>query len=122
MKASYSFSKAGLDMPSGSLCSPVEATFPPDVRRQDLFLKQEREARKVGRGLWAQLFVNEPALTSPSPVNTPALLPTHRTHCREGYLYQILRNDVQTFTQEVKGGKISSYSRETIKKPHPREL
>lgn len=54
----------------------VVATFPPDIRHQDLFLTLEREAREASRGLWAQPFVNEPASTSPPLVNTPAPLPT----------------------------------------------
>ena len=29
------------------------ATYPPDVKYQDLFLKLQREAREAGRGLWA---------------------------------------------------------------------
>ncbi len=29
------------------------ATFPPDVRHKDLFLRLEREARAANRGLWA---------------------------------------------------------------------
>jgi micrococcal nuclease len=28
------------------------ATFPPNVKYQDLFLKLQREAREAGRGLW----------------------------------------------------------------------
>lgn len=29
------------------------ATYPPDVKYQDIFLKLQREARETGRGLWA---------------------------------------------------------------------
>lgn len=54
----------------------VIATFPPDVRHQDLFLKLEREARETGRGLWAQSFINEPAPSSLPLTNTPAPAPT----------------------------------------------
>jgi len=54
----------------------VVATFPPDVRHQDLFLKLEREARETGQGLWAQSFINEPAPSSPPLTNTPAPAPT----------------------------------------------
>jgi micrococcal nuclease len=56
----------------------VIATFPPDVRHQELFLGLEREARAAGRGLWAQpsgngpLPTNAPVATNPpSPTNAP---------------------------------------------------
>ncbi len=31
----------------------VIATFPPDVRHQELFLTLQQEAREAGRGLWS---------------------------------------------------------------------
>ena len=40
------------------------ATYPPDVKYQDLFLQLQREAREAGRGLWA-------ATTKPAPTPTP---------------------------------------------------
>lgn len=55
----------------------VVATFPPDVRHQDLFLTLEREAREIGRGLWTQSFINEPAPSSLPLTNTPAPSPTN---------------------------------------------
>jgi hypothetical protein len=35
----------------------VIATFPSDVRHQELFLELEREAREAGRGLWRSLLI-----------------------------------------------------------------
>ena len=35
------------------------ATYPPNVRHQDLFLQLQREARESGRGLWANQGANE---------------------------------------------------------------
>jgi micrococcal nuclease len=65
----------------------VIATFPPDVRHQELFLQLEREAREAGRGLWAQpsgngpLPTNAPAATNPlSPTNAP-----QQTNCDPAY-------------------------------------
>jgi len=48
------------------------ATYPPDVKYQDLFLAAEREARKNNRGLWSACLgeqSNKPAeVQSPGPV------------------------------------------------------
>ncbi|MCI0563770.1 MAG: thermonuclease family protein [Nitrososphaera sp.] len=50
------------------------ATFPPDVRYQDLFLQLQREARAAGRGLWDTAPV---AADTPLPQSTnPQLEPT----------------------------------------------
>ena len=68
----------------------VIATFPPDVRHQELFLELEREAREAGRGLWAQpsgsepLPTGDPAPTNPaSPTNAPQ--PTQQASCDPAY-------------------------------------
>jgi micrococcal nuclease len=59
----------------------VIATFPPDVRHQELFLKLEREAREGGRGLWAQ---PGPASTNmPAPTNVPQ--PIEQGDCDPAY-------------------------------------
>jgi micrococcal nuclease len=50
----------------------VIATFPPDVRHQELFLELEREARAASRGLWAQPADNEPAPSGSPPPGVPA--------------------------------------------------
>lgn len=49
------------------------ATYPPDVKYQELFLELEREARQAGRGLWASV-----PTPSPTPSPTPTT-PTPRT-------------------------------------------
>lgn len=49
------------------------ATYPPDVKYQDLFLQLQREAREVGRGLWA---IAEEAAPTPAPTLPPAPEPT----------------------------------------------
>jgi len=36
------------------------ATYPPDVKYQDLFLQLQREAREAGRGLWATTRPTQP--------------------------------------------------------------
>lgn len=43
------------------------ATYPPDVKYQDLFLQLQREAREAGRGLWAATITPTPPPT-PTPV------------------------------------------------------
>jgi len=45
------------------------ATYPPDIKHQELFLQLQAEARNAGRGLWAQ-----PAST-PTPVPAPTATP-----------------------------------------------
>jgi micrococcal nuclease len=61
----------------------VIATFPPDVRHQELFLELEREAREAGRGLWAQPVNSVPTSVDllptsvPAPTNVPAPAPTN---------------------------------------------
>jgi hypothetical protein len=54
----------------------VIATFPPDVRHQELFLELEREAREAGRGLWAQPADTGTTPSSPQPttVSVPTCL------------------------------------------------
>ena len=50
------------------------ATYPPDVKHQDLFLELQQEARNNGRGLWGQpVATNTPF---PLATNTLAPLPT----------------------------------------------
>jgi micrococcal nuclease len=62
----------------------VIATFPPDVRHQELFLELEREAREAGRGLWAQPVNPEPTpsvpqpTALPGPTNVPVPAPTNQ--------------------------------------------
>lgn len=41
------------------------STYPPDVKRQDLFLQLQSEARNNGRGLWGDVC------TSPAPATAP---------------------------------------------------
>jgi micrococcal nuclease len=50
----------------------VIATFPPDVRHQELFLQLERDARAAGRGLWAQPVNSVPTPPGPQPTTVPA--------------------------------------------------
>lgn len=47
------------------------ATFPPDVRHQELYLQLQQEARDAGSGLWAASVV-----AAVTPTWTPAPLPT----------------------------------------------
>lgn len=49
----------------------VVATFPPDVRHQELFLELQREARETSRGLWDQ----RTTLQTQEPLSTQAPLP-----------------------------------------------
>jgi len=76
------------------------ATYPPDVKYQDLFLKLQREAREAGRGLWGIAVTTAPTQTPTQipktviPLTTPAPTPTdivyitntgakyHRAGCR----------------------------------------
>ncbi|MCI0398505.1 MAG: thermonuclease family protein [Chloroflexi bacterium] len=50
------------------------ATFPPDVRHQELFLDLQRAAREAGRGIWAQSAGLEsvPSLQATAPPETTA--------------------------------------------------
>jgi endonuclease YncB( thermonuclease family) len=53
------------------------ATYPPDVKHADLFIRLQREAREAGRGLWAAPptpTVNQaPATSSPGPTENLSL-------------------------------------------------
>ncbi|MSQ13670.1 MAG: micrococcal nuclease [Dehalococcoidia bacterium] len=54
------------------------ATYPPDVRHQELFVRLQREAREAGRGLWGvPLSASSPRAppTPPAPTPTPAATP-----------------------------------------------
>lgn len=46
------------------------ATYPPDVKYQDLFLQLQREAREAGRGCWG--FEEETTEPIPTPSPTPS--------------------------------------------------
>jgi micrococcal nuclease len=54
------------------------ATYPPDVKYQDLFLKLQREAREAGRGLWA---TNQPTQTQGNYVGSTRSDKYHYPDC-----------------------------------------
>lgn len=51
------------------------ATYPPDVKYQDLLLEAQREARENGRGLWSGDTSPPSPTENPSPVPAPAIAP-----------------------------------------------
>lgn len=51
------------------------ATYPPDVKYQDLFLVLQREAREAGRGLWATPTPSPTTTPTPTPTPTPSPTP-----------------------------------------------
>ena len=52
------------------------ATFPPDVRHQDLFLRLQQEAREAQRGLWGIVAPTNTPLPQPTNTVRPTAVPT----------------------------------------------